>query len=318
MLAVDAEGNAFSGHPRTSQEGTPIAFPLPVADRAYFKRPMADGKPFISPIFRGRGFGQHPIVAVSTPVRRNGKPIGVLEGSLDVARLPLIEGLAGEERFDVAVVDDAGTVVYATPRTGLTPLQPITALPAGRAERGAPGQPFTFTVGSTRHVAVEVPVGSTGWRVIAQQPEAVAGAAAHRFTLGMMATVVTGMVLAVLLGVLAASRATRVLVRLEASVGRFLTGEAPEPIELPPGAPREMASLVAGYEEMQRRLGKTLSGLLPVCAWCKRIRDDGGSWTTMETYVKSHSTAEITHGMCQECAARFEASAAAAKASKPG
>ena len=64
------------------------------------------------------------------------------------------------------------------------------------------------------------------------------------------------------------------------------------------------------YEEMQRRLGKTLSGLLPVCAWCKRIKDGEGQWTSMEAYVRSHSSAEITHGMCADCAARFDAGGA--------
>jgi hypothetical protein len=92
-------------------------------------------------------------------------------------------------------------------------------------------------------------------------------------------------------------------------VRRFLSGEAPEPIAVPPSAPREMADLVAGYEEMQRRLGKTLSGLLPVCAWCKRIQGDEGQWTSMEAYVRSHSSAEITHGMCAECAVKFEQAA---------
>jgi PAS domain S-box-containing protein len=44
-----------------------------------------------------------------------------------------------------------------------------------------------------------------------------------------------------------------------------------------------------------------LSGLLPICAWCKRIRDDSGNWQQMESYISQHSQAKFSHGMCPEC-----------------
>jgi PAS domain S-box-containing protein len=47
---------------------------------------------------------------------------------------------------------------------------------------------------------------------------------------------------------------------------------------------------------------KTLKGLLPICANCKRIRDDQGYWRTVEAYVREHSEAEFTHGLCPDCA----------------
>jgi PAS domain S-box-containing protein len=46
---------------------------------------------------------------------------------------------------------------------------------------------------------------------------------------------------------------------------------------------------------------KTLRGLLPVCAWCKRIRTEDGSWSDFETYVTTHSDASFSHGICPEC-----------------
>lgn len=48
---------------------------------------------------------------------------------------------------------------------------------------------------------------------------------------------------------------------------------------------------------------KTLSGLLPICAWCKRIRDDDGSWSQLEAFVKDRTEAEFTHGICPDCTA---------------
>jgi GAF domain-containing protein len=46
---------------------------------------------------------------------------------------------------------------------------------------------------------------------------------------------------------------------------------------------------------------KTLHGLLPICAWCKRIRDDQGYWSRVETYVHTHTGADFTHGICPDC-----------------
>ena len=46
---------------------------------------------------------------------------------------------------------------------------------------------------------------------------------------------------------------------------------------------------------------KTLSGLLPICSWCKKIRDDSGYWQQIEAYIRDHSDAEFTHGICPDC-----------------
>jgi GAF domain-containing protein len=44
-----------------------------------------------------------------------------------------------------------------------------------------------------------------------------------------------------------------------------------------------------------------LNGFLPICAWCKRIRDEHGDWHVLETYVQDHSEASFTHGICPDC-----------------
>ncbi len=46
---------------------------------------------------------------------------------------------------------------------------------------------------------------------------------------------------------------------------------------------------------------KTLSGLLPICASCKKVRDDSGYWHQIESYISKHSDAEFTHGLCRDC-----------------
>ena len=46
---------------------------------------------------------------------------------------------------------------------------------------------------------------------------------------------------------------------------------------------------------------KYLSGLLPICTECKRIRDDAGYWHRVEMYIQEHTDAEFTHGICPDC-----------------
>jgi GAF domain-containing protein len=60
-------------------------------------------------------------------------------------------------------------------------------------------------------------------------------------------------------------------------------------------------------KELQGAAGriKVLSGLLPICASCKKIRDDKGYWNTLETYISDHSEADFSHGICQDCARKL-------------
>jgi DNA-binding NtrC family response regulator len=56
---------------------------------------------------------------------------------------------------------------------------------------------------------------------------------------------------------------------------------------------------------------KTLSGLLPICASCKHIRDDKGYWHQVESYIQQHSSAVFTHGLCPKCSQKIYPKAAA-------
>jgi hypothetical protein len=64
---------------------------------------------------------------------------------------------------------------------------------------------------------------------------------------------------------------------------------------------------IRAERELQRRViaalaqVKTLSGLLPLCAWCRKVRDDNGYWNQIEEYVSEHTRAEFSHGICPEC-----------------
>ena len=57
-------------------------------------------------------------------------------------------------------------------------------------------------------------------------------------------------------------------------------------------------------EALQKALSevKTLRGFLPICSYCKKIRDDKGYWSQIEAYIHNHSDVEFSHSICPECA----------------
>ena len=60
-------------------------------------------------------------------------------------------------------------------------------------------------------------------------------------------------------------------------------------------------------ERLEKALAKVklLSGFLPTCAYCKRIRNQEGEWAPMEEYIQRHSEAEFSHGLCPDCQRRY-------------
>ena len=70
---------------------------------------------------------------------------------------------------------------------------------------------------------------------------------------------------------------------------------------------REEAEWMRLIQELTEALAhvKTLSGLVPICASCKKMRDDKGYWQQVETYIKERSDADFTHGICPDCVKRL-------------
>ncbi|MFO7716700.1 response regulator [Desulfosarcina sp.] len=70
------------------------------------------------------------------------------------------------------------------------------------------------------------------------------------------------------------------------------------------GAAKSRETLIAHLQKALQEV-KTLRGLLPICASCKKIRNDDNSWQQIEEYISRHSDADFTHGICPECAHRL-------------
>ncbi len=64
---------------------------------------------------------------------------------------------------------------------------------------------------------------------------------------------------------------------------------------------REREKLIGDLQQALAEV-KTLSGILPICSHCKKIRDEKGNWHQLESYLSKHTDSEFSHGMCNECA----------------
>jgi len=70
---------------------------------------------------------------------------------------------------------------------------------------------------------------------------------------------------------------------------------------------RSNTKLISQKENLEAALSKikTLSGMLPICSHCKKIRDDKGYWNQVESYIHEHTDAEFSHGICPDCAKKY-------------
>lgn len=67
---------------------------------------------------------------------------------------------------------------------------------------------------------------------------------------------------------------------------------------------REKEKLIKELQQAQESIN-LLSGLIPICAHCKKIRDDKGYWKQVETYIREHSDADFSHSLCPDCVEQF-------------
>jgi len=68
-------------------------------------------------------------------------------------------------------------------------------------------------------------------------------------------------------------------------------------------AERERDAALRNHESAQAHIS-LLHGLLPICAWCKQIREENGRWVKLESYISQHSGASFTHSICPDCKER--------------
>lgn len=103
-----------------------------------------------------------------------------------------------------------------------------------------------------------------------------------------------------------------IVTALEAGADDYLTkpfdaGELRARVEVGRRTVELQDSLTAKAEELRSALDqiKTLRGIVPICATCKKVRDDQGYWKQVEIYVRDHTEASFSHGVCPECMDKY-------------
>ncbi len=173
LLMTDAHGAVVSSTVPATLARAPTGS-LSVADREYFQAPMRTGEPYLSDVFRGRGFGQDLLVAASAPsITLDGRRLGIVEGSIPINEIAdlLRRGLpaAGWR----GVLTDRRHRVIAAHAWALAPLEPLADTRVGRLMKNSTA-PERYTddlaKGRESFFSLSVPVPGTGWTLTLQRP----------------------------------------------------------------------------------------------------------------------------------------------------
>jgi signal transduction histidine kinase len=216
LLVTDADGVVV-----TSEPALPGRRPRnSVADREYFSEPHRTGLGHVSNAFRGRGFGDDALVAVSVPLHDDGRFAGVLEGSIRVDSLVLRRGGLEEHGFELLLLDRALTVVHASAGMPHRPLDTLGASAPDRdlarvARSGSGVEQLRAVLRDGGDAYARAVTLENGWRLVLLEPRNVREAELRRTALGML-----GVLALVLAGVLAVVVAK--MRRLGDSVHRLL------------------------------------------------------------------------------------------------
>ncbi|NVK58047.1 MAG: response regulator [Alteromonadaceae bacterium] len=123
FLVTDQEGKITHAYPTNLLGRAQRLNQANVAERDYFKQVKQTGRSYVSPAFRGRGFGNDPIVAIASPLLdKQGQFTGILEGSLNLSSFIEYDS-RNLPRFWSMYRDQNDNVVYASPELGLNPLE---------------------------------------------------------------------------------------------------------------------------------------------------------------------------------------------------
>jgi diguanylate cyclase (GGDEF)-like protein/PAS domain S-box-containing protein len=268
MIAADREGRVVAASPRLGLNGRAVLAQLQnVADREYFQRGLVSPDAYISNVFQGRGFGSHFLIAISAPVLdARGRPVGVVEGSLDVDRLALLvlpELLPGHR--ELLLLDRRERLIVGVGQSAWPVLARITGWrwdPPAESD-GVTRLRETSGTGRTQSfIAGRAAIPLAGWTVVIRRPvESIVRSALANQGLSLAALLGT-LALAAGLAAWTARRVTRPLTELQGFMRAFRLGERQVRDLAPSGdAPAEVAEVFLGISVLAQRLDRSYDSL---------------------------------------------------------
>jgi signal transduction histidine kinase len=265
LVVSDAEGTLHAASPRSSLAAMDH---LPnVRDRETFQGAISSGSPFISQAFRGRGFGNDPIVAVSSPYYDPAHNfLGIVEGSLNISHF---KRLGEQSEFlgqtGLLILDSAERVISASTEKSYEVLESLSGSPLLLAAANHGGvfehESKSSVDGSkSSFLVARAQAPESGWQVFVQLPLRSIHGGLEGYYLLMLASVLLALALALLLARLIADRITIPLGALVERVRRFqIEGGEVDSSRLNPSihseaAPLEISQLMGDFDALSQRL----------------------------------------------------------------
>ena len=258
MLSANADGQIVAATSNMTGFLTPLAELRGhnVSDRSYFRRPLEDGKPFISEVFQGRDLGRDPIVAISAALTDDqGTRLGIVEGSLNLRAFGHID--AERPRLDNSVmvlVDQDDRVIYATDNAEMAELESISGDPLIAGATGldqAGSYDYVAAGGDQQHrfLGAFAPT-SNGWTVYLRVPLDQITQQMVRDYMVSAALILVACVLSLLLAGAIVRRVSRSVADMNRAVSCFRVDGAEESLETPENTPNEFRRI---FRQMRRR-----------------------------------------------------------------
>ena len=262
LLLAEESGAVAVAAPELDPDGRPLLHPgMSVADREYFRTALDTTRTFVSGIFRGRGFGQDLIVAISTPLTDAAGRRWLLEGSLRLE--DMLQAVARPESLqgcELLLTDRQGVVVLAQGFAGARVLEDFRRPESWLGRQF--GRSFHYDVAGGNgerpvryHLAGEK-VSDSGWLVHVQVPLWTELQSLTRFYGYVILGALLALVLSMQLARLTARELTIPLRRLSEAAAITHSGQPAEPIDMT-GAPAEIAHIARDVHAAACRLAQT-------------------------------------------------------------
>ena len=300
---------------------------LSFRDEKWFERARDSASTVVSQPFRSPNTGEPTIVFAAAAHDSDSRLLTVIAGEVTLTHSTLYSDVytmkIGETGSILVIAPAAGVFVAASsPNKVLAPLPaPGVNLLHDKAMAGYRGMGTALNLDGVHEIVGISSVESTGWFVVARLPESEALQPVESMSRSLLWLATFTAVALLLVGVVAlfimlaplrrAARAVRDMARENAKLEKLPVERLDEVGQLSDGfntlvhvIEDRTAKLERTKTELEASLAevKKLSGLLPICCYCKKIRDDKGYWNRLEKYITERADVSFSHGICEECA----------------
>lgn len=263
FLAADAQGQIIASFPQDLLQKAQLTGRDSVSDRSYFTQPRNHGRAYISPVFKGRGFGSDYIVALSAPVYDNDNTfIGIVEGSLRLSDLQQFDSRDLYPKANMVIADGMDKVIYASEELGIESLSSIYQV---GIETSFLLQDDNVKQRLSHDYIIERQIGeSLGWKVYSLYPKSSFEQQITAFSLRSLAW----LSVILLFSVVAAYFVTKTLLYpVNSLLKKFSSYNPLAPDEVPPSRSLldiylyELEQLDQGFGKLKRRTGQLFQQL---------------------------------------------------------